>query len=135
VEPYSEFFLDLRIEYPQPIGKQHFSSLITPEVYKQEIAFARSPLRCPIEETSTEKLKDWFRGYDQSKDAIVYYSKEKYLTKLRAKDEAVRHKALDFIGDIANIGYPVRGKFICFKVGHKINGEFVKLFTLFNIPC
>lgn len=129
VEPFNEFFLDLRVDFPKPIGKQRLFLSINPETYRREIAFARPPLRCPIENASAEKLREWFEGYDQNKNSIIYYSKEKYLTKLRVKDEVVRHKALDIIGDLANAGLPIRGRFSCYKAGHKINGEFAKLFS------
>lgn len=40
---------------------------------------------------------------------------------LRYKDEFVRHKILDFIGDLAILGYPVIGHFIVEKSGHSLN--------------
>jgi UDP-3-O-[3-hydroxymyristoyl] N-acetylglucosamine deacetylase len=122
------FELDFTTDFPKPIGIQHLSLVITPESFQNEISFARPPLRCPVSEALETKLKEWFRGYEKNKKSIIYYSKNGYLTKLRAKDEIVRHKILDFIGDLANIGLPVSGKFICYKVGHKINGGFAKLF-------
>jgi UDP-3-O-[3-hydroxymyristoyl] N-acetylglucosamine deacetylase len=40
---------------------------------------------------------------------------------LRYKDEFVRHKILDFIGDLAIIGSPVIGRFQIQKSGHSLN--------------
>jgi len=40
---------------------------------------------------------------------------------LRYKDEFVRHKILDFIGDLAILGYPVIGHFVIQKSGHFLN--------------
>lgn len=40
---------------------------------------------------------------------------------LRYKDEFVRHKILDFIGDLAILGYPVIGHFVIQKSGHYLN--------------
>jgi UDP-3-O-[3-hydroxymyristoyl] N-acetylglucosamine deacetylase len=40
---------------------------------------------------------------------------------LRYKDEFVRHKILDFIGDIAVLGAPVIGHFVVQKSGHSMN--------------
>ena len=96
-EPFDGLFIDMTVDYPLPIGKQHLSISVNPESYQKE--------------------------------SIVYYSKKEYLTPLRSEDEIVRHKILDFIGDIANIGFPIKGKFVCFKVGHRINGEFTRLFA------
>lgn len=41
--------------------------------------------------------------------------------KLRYPNELVRHKILDFIGDIALLGGSVSGKFTCINSGHKQN--------------
>ena len=128
VKPSNSWSISMRVEHPSPIGVQSLSLIITPETYTEEVAFARAPLRCPLEETTPEQLREWFVGYESNKDAIILYSKEKYLSELRSQDEVVRHKVLDFIGDLANAGLPIRGEFNCFKVSHKINGEFVKLF-------
>jgi len=45
---------------------------------------------------------------------------------LRYADEFVRHKILDFIGDLAVIGSPVIGHFIINKSGHTLNQMMLK---------
>ncbi|MBN2033878.1 MAG: UDP-3-O-acyl-N-acetylglucosamine deacetylase [Deltaproteobacteria bacterium] len=45
---------------------------------------------------------------------------------LRYKDEFVRHKILDFIGDLAIIGCPVIGHFVVNKSGHSLNQGMLK---------
>lgn len=40
---------------------------------------------------------------------------------LRYSDEFVRHKILDFIGDISLIGMPIIGHFVAHKSGHTLN--------------
>jgi UDP-3-O-[3-hydroxymyristoyl] N-acetylglucosamine deacetylase len=40
---------------------------------------------------------------------------------LRFKDEFVRHKILDFIGDLSIIGSPIIGHFVVHKSGHFLN--------------
>ena len=45
---------------------------------------------------------------------------------LRFKDEFVRHKILDFIGDLAVIGCPVIGHFVVQKSGHFLNQHMLK---------
>ncbi len=47
-------------------------------------------------------------------------------TKLIFENEPARHKLLDFIGDIALLGKPVKGHFIISHPGHKSNVEFAK---------
>jgi len=45
---------------------------------------------------------------------------------LRYKDEFVRHKILDFIGDLAILGCPVIGHFVVQKSGHALNHLLLK---------
>lgn len=45
---------------------------------------------------------------------------------LRFKNEPVRHKALDLIGDLALLGMPIKAHVMCARSGHKANVELVK---------
>ena len=45
---------------------------------------------------------------------------------LRFKNEPVRHKALDLIGDLALFGMPIQAHVMCARSGHKANVELVK---------
>lgn len=45
---------------------------------------------------------------------------------LRYKDEFVRHKILDFIGDLAVLGSPVIGHFVVRKSGHFLNQHMLR---------
>jgi UDP-3-O-[3-hydroxymyristoyl] N-acetylglucosamine deacetylase len=45
---------------------------------------------------------------------------------LRYKDEFVRHKILDFLGDLAILGSPVIGRFVVEKSGHSLNQMMLK---------
>lgn len=47
---------------------------------------------------------------------------------LRYENEFVRHKILDFIGDLAILGHPVIGHFIVKKSGHSFNQNLLKKF-------
>jgi len=47
-------------------------------------------------------------------------------TELRFKNEPVRHKVLDLIGDIALLGMPIQGHIIATRSGHATNVELVK---------
>ena len=49
---------------------------------------------------------------------------------LRYQDEFVKHKILDFIGDIYLAGHKISGEFKAFKTGHGVNNKFLrKLFA------
>ncbi len=45
---------------------------------------------------------------------------------LRFKNEPVRHKLLDMIGDLALIGAPIKAQILAARPGHKANVEFAK---------
>ena len=55
-------------------------------------------------------------------DNFILLGDEKVLnTELRYKDEFVRHKILDIIGDFFLLGRPIRGRITAFKSGHTEN--------------
>lgn len=45
---------------------------------------------------------------------------------LHYPNEAARHKLLDVMGDLALVGYKIRGRVIATKPGHSVNTEFAK---------
>ncbi|RJX36080.1 MAG: UDP-3-O-acyl-N-acetylglucosamine deacetylase [Desulfarculus sp.] len=47
---------------------------------------------------------------------------------LRFHDEFVRHKVLDFLGDLALVGRPIIGSFSAFKSGHALNNRLFRKF-------
>ena len=47
--------------------------------------------------------------------------------RLRYKNEPVRHKTLDLIGDMALLGVPIKGHVTAARSGHASNVEFVKM--------
>ena len=47
-------------------------------------------------------------------------------SELRFKNEAIRHKVLDLIGDLYLLGRPIKGHIIAQKSGHSSNVEFIK---------
>lgn len=51
---------------------------------------------------------------------------------LRFEDEFIRHKLLDFIGDVSLIGFPIYGHLIASRSGHTANLKFLK--TLMSAP-
>lgn len=51
---------------------------------------------------------------------------------LRHRDEAVRHKMLDALGDLAMAGYPVLGHYQGVRAGHALTNELLR--TLFADP-
>ena len=47
--------------------------------------------------------------------------------KLRFPNEPARHKLLDLVGDLALVGFPIKGKVVANKPGHFVNTELAKI--------
>lgn len=45
---------------------------------------------------------------------------------LRDKDEFVRHKILDAVGDLYMLGHPIVGEFVAHKSGHALNNQLLR---------
>jgi UDP-3-O-[3-hydroxymyristoyl] N-acetylglucosamine deacetylase len=60
-----------------------------------------------------------------SLDNAIVVGKRGTLNRLRYRDEFVRHKVLDLIGDLALLGRPIRGHVIARNAGHAMNFELV----------
>ncbi len=58
----------------------------------------------------------------------IEVKREGYLNnlELRFPNEPARHKLLDVVGDLALIGYPIKGRIIANRPGHSTNVEFAK---------
>ncbi len=54
-------------------------------------------------------------------NAIVIDTDRVLNSHLRFKDEFVRHKILDIMGDMALLGYPLRGHIVAHRAGHEIH--------------
>ncbi len=46
---------------------------------------------------------------------------------MRFRDECVRHKALDLVGDLALAGCDLVGHFVAHRSGHRLNAELVRV--------
>jgi UDP-3-O-[3-hydroxymyristoyl] N-acetylglucosamine deacetylase / 3-hydroxyacyl-[acyl-carrier-protein] dehydratase len=103
------------------IHTQHLSLSIDPETYVSQIAPART---FTIYEDIEELLKlGKIRG--GSLDSAIVIKGDKILSKepLRFKDEFVRHKILDIIGDISLLGLPLKAHIVATRPGHALNAE------------
>src|SRR3954447_20938037 len=103
---------------------QFFSTEITPAIYENEIAPARTFVF--YEDVRHLMDKNLIKG-GSLENAIVIRG-DAVLSKepLRFPDEFVRHKILDIIGDLALFGQRIRGHVIALKPGHGANAEMVR---------
>ena len=103
---------------------QHLSLTIDPDIYISQIAPSRT---FTIYEDIEELLKlGKIRG--GSLDSAVVIKGGNILSKepLRFRDEFVRHKMLDIIGDIVLLGMPLKAHIVATCPGHQLNAELTK---------
>jgi UDP-3-O-[3-hydroxymyristoyl] N-acetylglucosamine deacetylase len=125
--PDSEMKITYAIDYPHPlIGKQTYSLNLTEKAFVEEISRART--FGFFEEY--EQLKQFGLSRGGSLDNVVVVDRDRILNPggLRFKDEFVRHKILDSIGDIALLGMPIIGHVVLSKSGHAFNHAFLRKF-------
>ena len=120
LKPHKQFSIDFEIDFPsQVISKQSCQLQLINGNYKSDIASART--------FGFEKDVDTLRSnglaLGGSLDNAVVVGNNKILNKegLRFKDEFVRHKILDSIGDLYLAGAPIQGYFFGNKSGHYLN--------------
>ncbi len=124
ISPYDGLSITLSINFPEPIGKESYTyTFESPEHFKNEIGRARSF-------NTLDNIQ-----FAQSHgvvgaglmDSHIIISEGKVInTELRFKDEFVRHKILDLIGDLYILGIPFKGKIIANKTSHKFNHHVVR---------
>jgi UDP-3-O-[3-hydroxymyristoyl] N-acetylglucosamine deacetylase len=112
--------IEAEIEFDHPlIGRQMFSIDVTPNVFRNELARARTF------GFMRDVAKLWSAGYalGASFENTVVVAEDRILNPegMRFADEFVRHKAVDAIGDLALAGAPLIGAYRSVRGGHKLN--------------
>ncbi|MCX7718294.1 MAG: UDP-3-O-acyl-N-acetylglucosamine deacetylase [Candidatus Sumerlaeaceae bacterium] len=103
------------------LRRQSASLIVTPDVFARDIAPART--FCFFREIEALQRAGLIGGGTLA-SAVVIGRKAILNESLRFADEPVRHKILDFIGDLALLGRPVAGHFLVARGGHRTNAAF-----------
>lgn len=76
-----------------------------------------------VDKTSLDKLSEFF-----NQDKLDIIPEQGILNNLELNfvNEPARHKLLDLVGDLALIGYPLKGRIFARRPGHKSNVEFAQ---------
>jgi len=126
VKPYRGFKISYKIFYEHPlILEQSLSIEINEQNFLREIAPART---FGFLKDIQYLLQNGFARGGSLENALVLDEKGVVGGKLRFRDEFVRHKILDAIGDLSLLGYPIHGHFIIEKGGHTAHINFLKHF-------
>ncbi|WP_395450831.1 UDP-3-O-acyl-N-acetylglucosamine deacetylase [Aminobacter sp. UC22_36] len=119
--PYGGTRFEVEIDFESPaIGRQSFASDINDDIFRREIARARTFGFMK----DVERL--WAAGYalGSSLENSVVIGDDNHIINmegLRFSNEFVRHKTLDAMGDLALAGARFIGCFRSYRGGHRLN--------------
>jgi UDP-3-O-[3-hydroxymyristoyl] N-acetylglucosamine deacetylase/3-hydroxyacyl-[acyl-carrier-protein] dehydratase len=117
VTPAPTLSLDVTIDFPHKlIGRQSCQLPVTPASFASDLAAART--FGFLREADALRAKGLIRGVTTS-NTVVLDDDGPVDTELRWNDEFVRHKAMDFIGDLALAGKRVRGRIAADRPSHR----------------
>ena len=117
VEPADTYQIDCLIDFTHPlIGVQSMSVELIDGAFSREIAAARTfGFTHEIEALRRANL---IRGGSLDNAIVLSPGGMLNQTGLRFRDEFVRHKILDIVGDLALLGMPILGRVVAERSGH-----------------
>lgn len=119
LRPATELTVDYRVSYDSPaVGRQRFVGVLTPQRFATAIAPART--FGFLSEVPGLRKQGLARGGTLNNCIVV--DRSRVLSgELRFRDEFVRHKVLDLVGDLALLEYPLRAHVVAHKAGHALH--------------
>ncbi len=123
LHPATDLSVDYSVRYDsQAVGQQRFSGSLSPARFAVAIAPART--FGFLNEVAALRSRGLARG--GTLDNCVVVDGERILSgSLRFRDEFVRHKVLDLLGDLALLEYPLRAHVVARKAGHALHVQLV----------
>jgi len=129
IDPSPDFRVECIVSYPHPLLKyQRREFRFDGEDFEKEI----SPARTFGFLNEVENLRKNGLAQGGSIENVVVIGEEGVINPdgLRFKDEPVRHKILDSLGDLMILGTHIIGEYRGYKAGHKLNhGLLLKLLS------
>jgi UDP-3-O-[3-hydroxymyristoyl] N-acetylglucosamine deacetylase len=123
VEPSDAFEVDYSIDFNHSlVGRQRVALDVTEETFRNELSTART--FCFLKDVEAMRARGLAMG--GSLESAVVIGDNGFLSNPRMKDEFVRHKALDVVGDLALLGFRIRGRVVAECAGHALHAELVR---------
>ena len=131
--PADEFSVDMLIDFDDSvIGRQSMDIKVNEETFSQQLASART--FGFQEQLETLHKLDLAKGGSLNNAVLIRDNEVINEEGLRFKDEFVRHKILDTLGDISLVGASIIGKFIGRRSGHQLNNQLIRTLMI-NEEC
>lgn len=123
--PDDEFKVSYTIEFDHPLLQNQFYTLVVKnKTFLEEISRART--FGFLKDVETLKQNGFAKGGSLENAVVIDNQGVLNEEGLRYKDEFVRHKILDLIGDLSLVGKPILGHIIAYKSGHTLNFALIK---------
>ena len=124
VSPWNGLRLAYTIVYDNPfIGRQSRELTLTTEKYCRELGMART--FCLESDIEFMRSRGLAKGGTLD-NAVVFGDDGPLNESLRFEDEAVRHKMMDLVGDLALLGAPLEGFVEAHCAGHAVHVALAK---------
>ena len=112
---------------------QFYSTEVNPQTWEKDLAHART--FCFFEEIEFLFKNGLIKGGSLENAVVIRDDAVLTTEPLRYREEFVRHKMLDIVGDLALLGKPIRGHVIAMRPGHAGNvGLARKIIDQINKP-
>lgn len=131
LEPSDGFQIDFHISFPDAaIGTQEMSLDMSNGNFVRELSDCRTFCR----QADVDAMHKAGLALGGTYENAVVVDGDQVLSPggLRRDDEAVRHKMLDALGDLALAGAPLRARYVGHRAGHAMTNKLLR--TLFDTP-
>lgn len=125
--PYEGYRLNFSIDFAHPAFQQTAEKMtleFSSTSYFKEVSRART--FGFMEDMETLRAKNLGLGASLKNAIGLDESGVMNVEGLRDKDEFVRHKILDAVGDLYMLGHPIVGEFTAHKSGHALNNQLLR---------
>lgn len=123
--PYPGLRIEYRIRFAHPsVGTQCYCFEANPQAFLEEIAPART--FGFVQDVERLRAAGLARGGSLANAVVLGDTGVINPEGLRFTDEMVRHKILDFLGDMAVAPYRLCGYFVVDRSGHEANNRFLR---------
>jgi UDP-3-O-[3-hydroxymyristoyl] N-acetylglucosamine deacetylase len=117
VLPATHFRVKFVADFAPPIGTQYFDGELTPELFANEIAAARTFGYLH----EVQALLDRGLAKGGTLENALVFAPDGPMQPMRWENEPVRHKVLDLVGDFALLGAWPQCEIVAIKSGHKLH--------------
>ena len=118
-----DILYDLDYSEMPSIGRQVIGFRLGQDDFLKLLAPARTFL---LEREAREFQAQGLGEHLTTKDILVMSPSGPIENELRFRDEHVRHKVVDLIGDLSLLGQHLRGRIVAYKSGHELNHHLVR---------